>query len=332
MNILVTGGAGYIGSHTCVELLNAGHDILVVDDFSNSSNDVIDKIKKITNKNFAFYENSLLNKEAIIKIFSNNKIDAVIHFAGFKAVGESVQKPLKYYSNNIISTIFLCEIMSQFQCKNLVFSSSATVYAPSNVMPLTENAPLGAYNPYGRTKLMIEEILNDLYHSDPAWNITILRYFNPIGADKSGLIGEKPQGIPNNLMPYIVQVAKGVLGQLQVFGNDYDTPDGTGVRDYIHVVDLAKGHVRSIEKFTDNGGIHIYNLGTGIGYSVLDMIKNFEIATSQKINYRITGRRPGDIALYYADPSKAKKELGWQAELDIKQMCLDSWNFAKQNN
>lgn len=332
MNILVTGGAGYIGSHTCVELLNAGYDIVVVDDLSNSSRDVIDKIKKITNKDFAFYENSLLNKEDIIKIFSNNKIDAVIHFAGFKAVGESVEKPLKYYSNNIISTIFLCEVMAQFQCKNLVFSSSATVYAPSDIMPLTEDAPLGAYNPYGRTKLMIEEILNDLYHSDLGWNITILRYFNPIGADKSGLIGEKPQGIPNNLMPYIVQVAKGSLEQLKVFGNDYNTPDGTGVRDYIHVVDLAKGHVRSIEKFTFSGGIHIYNLGTGTGYSVLDVIKNFEIATNQKINYKITERRPGDIALYYADPSKAKKELGWQAELDIRQMCLDSWNFAKQNN
>jgi len=331
MNILVTGGAGYIGSHTCVELLNAGHRVIVVDDFSNSSPDVLDKIKQITHQNFSFYAYNLLNKADIVRIFEKESIEAVIHFAGFKAVGESVKDPLKYYHNNLAGTIFLCEVMAQFDCKNLVFSSSATVYAPSDIMPLTEEAALRAYNPYGRTKLMIEEILQDLFVSDNGWNITILRYFNPIGAHQSGLIGEKPQCIPNNLMPYIVQVAKGELPELRVFGDDYDTKDGTGVRDYIHVVDLAIGHVKAIEKIKEIGGVNIYNLGTGIGYSVLDIIHHFEQSTGQKIKYRIAERRPGDIALYYADPSKAKAELGWQAQLDIGRMCMDSWNFVRMN-
>ncbi len=332
MSILVTGGAGFIGSHTCVELLNAGFEVVIVDNFYNSQPESLNRIKKITGKDFKFYEVDIRDKAGLDKVFSENKIDAVIHFAGLKAVGESCQKPLEYYENNIGGTVTLCEAMRDAGCKKIVFSSSATVYGSSNVSPLTENMTIGGTtNPYGTTKYMIELILQDLYASDNEWSIVILRYFNPIGAHESGMIGENPNGIPNNLMPYITQVAIGKLPQLSVFGDDYDTPDGTGVRDYIHVVDLALGHIKAVEKALGSNEINAYNLGTGTGYSVLDIVKAFEKASAQTINYKIVDRRPGDLATCYSDPSKAFNELGWKAERDLNKMCEDSWRWQKNN-
>lgn len=327
MKILVTGGTGYIGSHTAVELLNSGYEIVIIDNFSNSKSDVLDKIKLITNKDFKFYEGDVCNKDLLRKIFSENKIDAVIHFAGYKAVGESVKKPIMYYRNNIDSTLSLIEIMNEFNCKKIVFSSSATVYGNPTTLPIKEDFPLSTTNPYGSTKLMIENILRDLYISDNDWSIALLRYFNPIGAHISGLIGENPKGIPNNLMPYIVKVANRELDELSIFGNDYDTPDGTGVRDYIHVVDLAKGHIKAIEKILKDKGIDAYNLGTGIGYSVLDLVTTFERVNNIKVPYKITDRRPGDIASCYADSSYALEKLNWKAEKGIEEMCRDSYNY-----
>lgn len=331
MNILVTGGAGYIGSHTCVELLNENHDVIVVDNLSNSCEASLDRVEKITGKSLKFYKADLLDTLSIQDIFKKNKIDAVIHFAGLKAVGESVEIPLKYYNNNITGTINLLNVMSAFNVKNIVFSSSATVYGDPDSLPIKENFPLSVTNPYGRTKLMIEEILKDLHLSDNSWNIALLRYFNPVGAHKSGLIGEDPNGIPNNLVPYISQVAVGSLDQVHVFGNDYETKDGTGVRDFIHVVDLARGHIKTLPKLLSNPGVVIYNLGTGTGYSVLEMIHAFESACGKKIAFRITDRRPGDIAACFADPSKARKELDWEAVKGLEDMCADSWNWQKNN-
>jgi len=331
MAILVTGGAGYIGSHTCVELLNAGYEIIVVDNLVNSSEKSLERVREITGKKLTFYEADLLDKEALEHIFKKENIDSVIHFAGLKAVGESVSIPLKYYHNNITGTITLCEVMQKYSVKDIVYSSSATVYGNPETVPIREDFPLSATNPYGRTKLMIENILKDLYVSDNSWNIVILRYFNPIGAHKSGKIGEDPRNIPNNLVPYITQVAIGKLEYLGVFGNDYDTPDGTGVRDYIHVTDLALGHLKALEKLKEKPGVSIYNLGTGKGYSVLDMVKNFEKVSGRTIKYKILPRRPGDIAICYADPSKAKKELGWEATRDIDEMCEDAWRWQKNN-
>lgn len=331
MAVLVTGGAGYIGSHTVVELLNEGHEVVIVDDFSNSKPEVLNRIKTIAKKDFKFYEANLLDKAAITEIFEKETIDSVIHFAGFKAVGESVEKPVEYYHNNITGTLMLLEVMKEHGVKNLVFSSSATVYGMNNPSPLTENLPTSATNPYGYTKVMIEQILRDVYVSDNEWNIALLRYFNPIGAHASGLIGEDPSGIPNNLMPYITQVAVGKLPELSVFGDDYDTPDGTGVRDYIHVVDLAKGHLKALESFTDHKGVGTYNLGTGIGYSVLDLVKNFQRANDILIPYQIVERRPGDVATCYADASLAKEVLGWSAEKNLEDMCRDSWKWQSQN-
>ena len=332
MSILVTGGAGYIGSHTVVELLNKGEKVVVVDNFVNSKPSALEAIKKITNKDFKFYEVDLRDKDKLNKVFEeNNDITAVIHFAGLKAVGESVVKPIEYYDNNIYGTLVLLEVMKAHNVKKIIFSSSATVYGDPKEVPIKEDFPLSATNPYGQTKLMIEQILNDVYVSDNEWSVILLRYFNPIGAHESGLIGENPNGIPNNLMPYINQVALGKLDHLNVFGNDYPTPDGTGVRDYIHVVDLAKGHLKALERAEKMTGVEAYNLGTGKGYSVLDIVKNFEKATGQKIKYEITPRRPGDIAECYADPSKAEKYLGWKAEKDLEQMCKDAWNFTKKN-
>jgi len=331
MKILVTGGTGFIGSHTVVELLNENYEVVVIDNFSNSKPDVIDKIKTITDKEFKFYEGDVCDKKILQSIFKENKIDAVIHFAGFKAVGESVQKPLMYYRNNLDSTLTLCEVMNENNVKNIVFSSSATVYGNPKSLPIKETFPTGeTTNPYGTTKVMIERILKDIYVSDNSWNIALLRYFNPIGAHKSGLIGENPNDIPNNLMPYIVKVATKELKELNVFGNDYDTPDGTGVRDYIHVVDLAKGHVLAIEKYA-KPGVHICNLGTGKGYSVLEIVGAFERINGVKIPYVIKDRRPGDIATCYADPSRAKEQLGWVATRGIDEMCRDSWNYAKKH-
>lgn len=332
MAILLPGGAGYIGSHTAVELLNSGKEIIIIDNFSNSKPNVLDKIKTITGKDFKFYEIDYSDRENLEKVFSENKIDAVLNFAGFKAVGESVQKPLEYYTNNISGALVLLDVMKKYNCKKFIFSSSATVYGEPKTMPITEEFPTGGTtNPYGTTKLFIEQILMDLYKSDNTWDICILRYFNPVGAHESGLIGEEPQGIPNNLMPYVVRVAAGILPELSVFGNDYNTPDGTGVRDYIHVVDLAKGHVKALEKLEkENEGLYIYNLGTGTGYSVLDMVKAFEQATGKEVKYKIVARRPGDIATCYADPSKAKEELGWVAEKGIKEMCEDSWRYIEK--
>ena len=329
MNILVTGGAGYIGSHTCVELLDESFDIVVVDNFSNSKPEAIESIKTISGKSFPFYEADLLDRDALTRIFKENKIDAVIHFAGLKAVGESVAIPLKYYYNNIASTLILCEVMAEFGVKKIVFSSSATVYGDPATVPITEDFPLSTTNPYGSTKLMIENILRDLYVSDNEWSIAILRYFNPIGAHKSGLIGEDPNGIPNNLMPYIARVAAGQLEILSVFGSDYNTKDGTGVRDYIHVVDLSLGHIKAVEKVLKTKGVDEYNLGTGNGYSVLEVVHAFEKASGKKVNYKIVDRRPGDIAQCYADPQKAKTELGWVAQKGLDEMCVDSWNFVK---
>ena len=331
MKILVTGGCGYIGSHTCVELLEEGYEIVVVDNFSNSKKEVVDKIKTITKKDFKFYEGNVCDKDLMNKIFDEEKIDAVIHFAGYKAVGESVKYPLLYYRNNIDSTLTLCEVMNSHNVKKLVFSSSATVYGKPKSLPIKEDFPLSTTNPYGSTKLMIEGILKDLYISDNSWSIAILRYFNPIGAHESGLIGEDPNDIPNNLMPYIMKVATGELECLSVFGNDYDTKDGTGVRDYIHVVDLSKGHIKAIEKIKDTNGIDYYNLGTGKGYSVLEIVDNFSKVNNVKVNYKIAPRRPGDIDACYADPSYAKEQLGWTAEKGIEEMCKDAYRFVMKN-
>lgn len=331
MSILVTGGAGYIGSHTCIELLEAGYQVVVVDNLINSSKESLERVKKITGKEVTFYEADLLDKAALTEIFKKESIDSVIHFAALKAVGESVSKPLEYYQNNIIGTLVLCDVMRSFGVKNIVFSSSATVYGNPATVPIKEDFPLSVTSPYGRTKLMIEEILRDLYNADNEWNIVLLRYFNPIGAHKSGLIGEDPQGIPNNLMPYITQVAVGKLEALNVFGNDYDTPDGSGVRDYIHVVDLAVGHVKAIERLKKSLGVSTYNLGTGIGYSVLEMVKAFSKVSKKEIAYVIKPRRPGDIATCYADSSLAKKELGWTSQLGIDEMCEDSYRWQTNN-
>lgn len=332
MSILVTGGAGYIGSHTCVELLNAGYDVVVVDNLCNSCEESLKRVARITGKMPTFYEADLLDRDEVDHIFDVECIDSVIHFAGLKAVGESVYKPLEYYHNNITGTLILCDVMREHGVKNLVFSSSATVYGSPKTVPIKEDFPLSVTNPYGRTKLMLEEILQDFYVADPEWNIILLRYFNPIGAHESGLIGEDPKGIPNNLVPYITQVAVGKLKCLGVFGDDYDTPDGTGVRDYIHVVDLAIGHVKAIEKLNkEKGGVYIYNLGTGVGYSVLDIVKSFEKACNREIKYEIKDRRAGDIATCYADAAKAKEELGWTAERGIEKMCEDSWRWQSNN-
>lgn len=332
MSVLVTGGAGYIGSHTVVELLDAGYEVVVVDNFSNSSPEALQAIKDITHKDFKFYEVDLLDKEKLDKVFEENKdITSVIHFAGLKAVGESVAKPIEYYHNNITGTLMLVDVMRKYNVKKIVFSSSATVYGDPATVPIKENFPKSATNPYGQTKLMIEQILEDIYVSDNEWSVVLLRYFNPIGAHESGLIGEKPNGIPNNLMPYINQVAVGKLDHLNVFGNDYNTPDGTGVRDYIHVVDLSKGHLKAIERADKMKGVEAYNLGTGKGYSVLDIVNNFEKATGVKVKYEITTRRPGDIAECYADPSKAADVLGWKAEKNLEDMCKDSWRFTEKH-
>lgn len=331
MAILVTGGAGYIGSHTCVELLNEGHNIVVVDNFINSKPESLNRIKNITGKDLKVYSIDLLDEKALTKVFEENEINAVIHFAGLKAVGESVNVPLWYYHNNITSTVILCKVMSKYGVKNLVFSSSATVYGIPESVPIKEDASLWAMNPYGRTKLMIEEILRDLYGSDKSWSIALLRYFNPIGAHESGFIGEDPNGIPNNLMPYITQVAVGKLNKLSVFGNNYPTPDGTGVRDYIHVVDLARGHLKAVQKVKETVGIGAYNLGTGKGYSVLDVIQAFEQASQAKVPYKIVEPRPGDVASCFADPTKAKVELNWEAEKGIEEMCADAWRWQRKN-
>ena len=325
MKVLVTGGTGYIGSHTVVELLNNGYDPIIIDNLVNSKMKVVDKIKKLTNKEFTFIKGDVCDYELLTKIFDENKIDAVIHFAGLKAVGESVEKPLEYYENNVGSTINLLKVMKEHNCKNIVFSSSATVYGKSKTLPIKEHFPLSTINPYGTTKLVNEWILSDIYKSDNEWKVTLLRYFNPIGAEKSGLLGEDPTDIPNNLMPYIVRVAIGKLDHLSVFGNDYPTHDGTGVRDYIHVVDLAKGHVKALEN--NSNGLYIYNLGTGKGYSVLDLIRTFEKVNNVKIPFEITERRAGDVAECYADPTKDEKELHWKAQLGIEEMCKDSYNF-----
>jgi len=331
MSILVTGGAGYIGSHTCVELLNAGYEIVVIDNLSNSKEESLKRVKQITGKDFPFYKTDLLDRKALENIFEKEKIDSIIHFAGLKAVGESVSIPLKYYHNNITGTIILCETMKKYGVNKIVFSSSATVYGDPHTVPIKEDFPLSATNPYGRSKLIIEQILKDVYISDPSFNAILLRYFNPAGAHESGLIGEDPNGIPNNLVPYISQVAIGKLPYLKVFGNDYPTPDGTGVRDYIHVVDLAIGHLKAIEKVSTNPGIVAYNLGTGRGYSVLEMVKAFEKASGRKIPYVITERRPGDIAACYADPTKAELELNWSAKKGIDEMCVDTWRWQSMN-
>lgn len=331
MNILVTGGAGYIGSHTIVELLNAGHDVVAVDNFSNSSLESLRRVREITGRNFKCYHMSVLERDGLEMIFSEQDIDAVIHFAGLKAVGESVRRPLYYYLNNISGTLVLCEVMQKFHVKKLVFSSSATVYGIPKRVPITEDFSLGAINPYGRSKLMIEEILRDLYESDHDWKISILRYFNPIGAHSSGMIGEDPRGIPNNLMPYISKVAVGELAELKVFGDDYPTIDGTGVRDYIHVVDLALGHLKALEKMISINGVSTYNLGTGKGYSVLEVIAAFEKASNRKVPYTIVERRPGDAAICYADPTKAKVELHWSAKRGIEEMCQDTWRWQEKN-
>lgn len=333
MNILVTGGAGYIGSHTCVELLNAGYDIIVVDNYYNSSPKSLERVKELTGKDFKSYECDIRDSEGMDKIFKENKIDAVIHFAGLKAVGESCQKPIEYYDNNIGGTLKLCDVMRNNGCKNIVFSSSATVYGMNNVSPLKETMKTGGTtNPYGTTKYMIEIILEDICKADNEWNVTLLRYFNPIGAHKSGRIGENPNGIPNNLMPYITQVAIGKREFLSVYGNDYDTHDGTGVRDYIHVVDLAEGHVKAVDNILEgNKGVQVFNLGTGIGYSVLDIVKAFNKAYGKELPYKIAPRRPGDIATCYSDPTKAKEVLGWEAKRGIEEMCEDSWRWQSNN-
>lgn len=330
-NILVTGGAGFIGSHTVVELIKQGYEVIIVDNFSNSSSVVLDRIEEISGIRPKFYEADIVKREVLEKIFIENKIDAVIHFAGYKAVGESVEKPLMYYSNNITCTLVLCEIMNKYNVKKMVFSSSATVYGSNNVSPLVEGLPLSTTNPYGSTKLMIEQILRDIYNADKEWSISLLRYFNPIGAHESGKIGEDPNGIPNNLMPFISQVAAGKRERLSVFGNDYDTIDGTGVRDYIHVVDLAKGHIKAVERIMKINEAEAYNLGTGRGYSVLELVHSFEKVNEIAIPYKITGRRAGDIATCYANTEKAASVLNWKAEKTVKDMCRDAWNWQKNN-
>ena len=332
MAILVTGGAGYIGSHTVIELQNAGYDVVVLDNLSNSNPVSLERVEKITGKHVPFYKADILDRDALNKIFEKESIDSCIHFAGLKAVGESVAKPWEYYENNIAGTLTLVDVMRKHNVKNMIFSSSATVYGDPAFVPITEECPKGqCTNPYGWTKSMLEQILSDIQKADPEWNIVLLRYFNPIGAHKSGTIGENPNGIPNNLMPYITQVAVGKLKELGVFGNDYDTPDGTGVRDYIHVVDLARGHVMALKKLQGNAGLNIYNLGTGNGYSVLDLVNNFQEATGVKVPYSIKPRRPGDIATCYASADKAFEELGWKAEFGIKEMCEDSWRWQSKN-
>ena len=332
MSILVTGGVGFIGSHTVVELQNAGYDVVVLDNLCNANPKVLDRIEAITGKKVPFYQADIRDREALNEIFDKESIDSVIHFAGLKAVGESVQKPLEYYDNNISGTLVLVDVMRQHGCKNIIFSSSATVYGDPAFVPITEECPKGVCtNPYGWTKSMLEQILSDIQKADNEWNVVLLRYFNPIGAHKSGTIGENPNGIPNNLMPYITQVAVGKREELGVFGDDYDTPDGTGVRDYIHVVDLALGHVKALKKIEEKAGLKIYNLGTGCGYSVLDVVHNFEKASKVKIPYSIKPRRAGDIATCYADASKAKEELGWEAQYSILEMCDDSWRWQKNN-
>lgn len=332
MSILVTGGTGYIGSHISVELLNKGEEVIILDNFCNSKPEVLDKIKEITGKDFKFYEIDMTDKKALDKVFFKNHIDAVIHLAGLKAVGESVEKPIEYYSNNLISNLNLLTLMKKYRCKKLVFSSSATVYGTPKEVPIPETADLSTTNPYGATKLMMEDILKDVAKADNTFSIVLLRYFNPIGAHESGLIGEDPEGIPNNLMPYITSVASGKLDVLNVFGNDYPTKDGTGVRDFIHVVDLAKGHLKALEKIENETGLFIYNLGTGKGYSVLDLVNTFERVNNVKIPYKITSRRAGDIAECYADPTKAINELHWVATKNLEDMCRDSWNFIQKQN
>lgn len=332
MSILVTGGAGFIGSHTCVELLENGYEVVVVDNLCNASEESLKRVEQITGKKVTFYKGDILDKEFLNQVFEKEEIESCIHFAGLKAVGESVEKPWEYYHNNITGTLVLTEVMKKHGVKKMIFSSSATVYGSPKEIPITEECPKGTCtNPYGWTKSMLEQILTDMQKADPEWNIVLLRYFNPIGAHPTGLMGENPNGVPNNLMPYITQVAIGKLACLGVFGNDYDTPDGTGVRDYIHVVDLAKGHVKALKKLEENGGLFVYNLGTGVGYSVLDIVKNFEEANGVKIPYEIKPRRAGDIATCYSDASKAKRELDWEAEYGILEMCRDSWNWQKKN-
>lgn len=332
MKILLTGGAGYIGSHTAIELDKAGHEVVVVDNLVNSKEEAMRRVEKIIGKAIPFYKEDVRDREAMDRIFKENKIDAVIHFAGLKAVGESVAKPLEYYENNMNATFVLLDVMRNNGCKNIIFSSSATVYGDPAIIPITEECPKGkCTNPYGQTKSMLEEVMIDLQKADNEWNVVLLRYFNPIGAHKSGLIGENPNGIPNNLMPYITQTAIGLRKELGVFGNDYDTPDGTGVRDYIHVCDLAAGHVAALKAIEGKAGLAIYNLGTGHGYSVLDVVKAFETANGLKVPYSIKPRRPGDIATCYCNPAKAKAELGWEAQFGIENMCRDSWNFQKNN-
>lgn len=330
MSVLVTGGAGYIGSHTAVELLNAGKDIVIIDDFSNSKPEVLENIKKITGKDFKFYEMDYADREKLEKVFEENKIDSVMNFAGFKAVGESTKKPIEYYINNVSGALVLFDTMRKYNVKKFVFSSSATVYGPENQIPYKEDMPVGtASSPYGSTKIFIEQILKDIYKADNEWSIALLRYFNPIGSHESGLLGEEPQGIPNNLMPYIVRVACGQLKELSVFGGDYDTPDGTCIRDYLHVVDLAKGHIKALDKLNEGNGVYIYNLGTGVGYSVLDVVNTFMKATGQKVPYKIAERRAGDLPAFYADATKAEKELGWKAEKNLEDMCRDSWHYIE---
>lgn len=331
MKVLVTGGTGYIGSHTCVELLKEGYEVVIIDNLYNSKIEVVDAIEKISGKTVTFYKEDCCDKEALRRIFSEHKIDMVIHFAGYKAVGESVRVPLNYYHNNLGSTIILCEVMKEFNCKNIVFSSSATVYGMSKRVPFKENYKLSTTNPYGTTKMFIERILTDLYASDNEWNIVLLRYFNPIGAHESGLIGEDPNGIPNNLMPYIVKVATGELDHLSIFGNDYDTKDGTGVRDYIHVVDLARGHVKSLEKIQKDNGLFIFNLGTGVGYSVLDVVNTFERVNNVKVKHVFAPRRKGDVSTCLADPTKALNELGFKTTKTLEEMCRDSYNYVIKN-
>ncbi len=332
MAVLVTGGSGYIGSHTCVELLNAGYDIVVLDNFSNSSPVALDRVKELTGKDFPFYNCDIRDFDGLCKVFESEKIDSVIHFAGLKSVGESTAFPMMYYENNVVGTLTLCNAMAKYDCKRIVFSSSATVYGNENISPLCEDMRTGAVtNPYGRTKYMIEEILKDLAAADKEWSIVLLRYFNPIGAHKSGRIGENPNGIPNNLMPYITQVAVGKREFLSVYGSDYDTHDGTGVRDYIHVVDLALGHLKAVDAVKKSKGVSVYNLGTGNGYSVLDIVKAFEKASGNPLPYKLVDRRPGDIATCYSNPEKALKELNWKAERGIEQMCEDSWRWQKNN-
>ena len=332
MNILLTGGAGYIGSHTIIELDKAGHSVVVVDNLVNSNPESLRRVAKIIGKEIPFCEVDVRDKDSLSKVFDENKIDAVIHFAGLKAVGESVSKPLEYYHNNMTGTFVLLDVMHQHGCKNIIFSSSATVYGDPAIIPITEECPKGVCtNPYGWTKWMLEQILMDIRTSDPEWSVILLRYFNPIGAHSSGKIGEDPKGIPNNLVPYVAQVAVGKLAELGVFGDDYDTPDGTGIRDYIHVVDLARGHVKALDKFSEENAVRIYNLGTGHGYSVLDVVRAFEKASGRPIPYQIKPRRPGDIAVCYCDPGKAKEELGWEAEYGIEEMCADSWRWQRMN-